>query len=72
MVHFDPIETQSQFEGQHGKEQSNIWVIRKQQRDEPEDDANIKVLGYYFIVNDAIYEAPSMANVLSTRMVGCA
>ena len=69
IVHHDPIESNAQFEGPQGKEQSNVWVIRKQQRDEPQDDGSVRVLGYYFILNDAIYEAPSMASILSTRMV---
>jgi hypothetical protein len=64
----DPIETQTQVDGLQGKEISNVWVIRKQQRDEPEDE-NVKVLGFYYIINDCIYEAPSIANILSTRMV---
>ena len=69
VVHHDPIETNTQFDGPKAKEQSNVWVIRKQRRDEPQDESSVRVLGYYFILNDAIYEAPSMASVLSTRMV---
>ena len=69
VVHFDPIESNTQVDGPQGKEVSNVWVIRKQQRDEPQNDVSIKVLGYYYILNDAIYEAPSLASVLTTRMV---
>lgn len=69
VVYYDPLESRTWFMGPQGEEQSNIWVIRKQQRDEPDQDDKIKVLGYYLIMNDAIYEAPSVASILTTRMV---
>lgn len=64
----DPVETNTQIDGPNGKEASNVWVIRKQQRDEPETE-NVNVLGFYFIMNDAIYEAPSVSSIMSTRIV---
>ena len=69
VVYYDPLESRTWFMGPQVEEQSNIWVIRKQQRDEPDRDDKIKVLGYYFIMNDAIYEAPSVASILTTRLV---
>ncbi len=68
IVLYDPIESNTRIDGPNGKEQANTWVIRKQQTDEP-GQKDTKVLGYYFIMNDAIYEAPSVASILSTRMV---
>jgi mediator of RNA polymerase II transcription subunit 6 len=68
VVLHDPFDTKAQVDGPNGKEQSNVWIVRKQHRDEPNDD-NVKVLGFYFIANDAIFEAPSMASILSTRLV---
>lgn len=64
----DPIESNTQIDGPNGKEVSNVWVIRKQLREDL-DDGSVKVLGFYFIMNDAIYEAPSVSSLMSTRIV---
>lgn len=68
VVQHDPLEEKVMVDGPNGRENSNVWVIRKQNR-ENEDDRSVTVLGYYYIVNDVIYQAPSVANVLNYRMV---
>jgi hypothetical protein len=56
------------FDGPNGPEKSTVWVIRKQNREGP-TDRDVTVLGYYYIVNDVIYQAPSVAGILNYRMV---
>ncbi|KAL2419786.1 Mediator of RNA polymerase II transcription subunit 6 [Exophiala dermatitidis] len=68
VVEHDPLEEKVLVDGPNGRENSNVWVIRKQNR-ENEDDSSVTVLGYYYIVNDVIYQAPSVANVLNYRML---
>ena len=48
---------------------ANVWVIRKQFRPVAGDDSSIEVLSYYYIANLVIYEAPTVAKVLSNRIV---
>jgi mediator of RNA polymerase II transcription subunit 6 len=50
---------------------TGVWVINKQHRRKrqgQEDEVN--VLGTYFLVNENIYMAPSVADVMSSRIVG--
>ncbi|EXJ87622.1 hypothetical protein A1O3_04583 [Capronia epimyces CBS 606.96] len=68
VVEHDPLEEKVMFDGPNGRENSSVWVIRKQNR-ENEDDSSVTVLGYYYIVNDVIYQAPSVASVLNYRML---
>ncbi|EXJ83744.1 hypothetical protein A1O1_07370 [Capronia coronata CBS 617.96] len=68
VVEHDPLEEKVMFDGPNGRENSNVWVIRKQNR-ESEDDSSVTVLGYYYIVNDVIYQAPSVASILNYRML---
>jgi mediator of RNA polymerase II transcription subunit 6 len=68
VVEHDPLEEKVMIDGPNGPEQSNVWVIRKQNR-EDETDNGVTVLGYYYIVNDVIYQAPSVASVFNYRMV---
>ncbi|KAL2426502.1 Mediator of RNA polymerase II transcription subunit 6 [Exophiala dermatitidis] len=68
VVQHDPLEEKVMVDGPNGRENSNVWVIRKQNR-ENEDDRSVTILGYYYIVNDVIYQAPSVANVLNYRML---
>ncbi|KAI1611933.1 MED6 mediator sub complex component-domain-containing protein [Exophiala viscosa] len=68
VVEHDPLEEKVMIDGPNGPEQSNVWVIRKQNRED--DTANgVTVLGYYYIVNDVIYQAPAVASVLTYRML---
>lgn len=51
---------------------SGIWVIRKQMRRKGsgrDDDDEVTVLGCYFLVGENIYMAPSIANVIGSRLV---
>ena len=68
VVEHDPLEKHVMVEGPNGPEPSNVWVIRKQDRQNERDDG-ITVLGYYYIVNSTIYQAPSVASVLNNRLV---
>lgn len=68
VIEHDPLEEKVFFETANGPENSNVWVIRKQNR-ENESDNGVTILGYYFIVNDVIYQAPSVASVLNYRLV---
>ena len=68
VVEHDPLEENVTLDGPNGPEKSNVWVIRKQNR-ETESDSGVTTLGYYYIVNDVIYQAPPVASVLNYRMV---
>jgi len=47
------------------------WVIRKQERriNYSDDRANIRVLATYFVVGISVYLAPSVTEVLTSRLV---
>jgi mediator of RNA polymerase II transcription subunit 6 len=68
VVEHDPLEQKATFDGPNGPENTNVWVIRKQNRHSDGDDG-VTVLGYYYIVNNVIYQAPSVASILNNRMV---
>lgn len=68
VVEYDPLESHAMADGPNGPEPSNVWVIRKQNRENERDDG-VTVLGYYYIVNNIIFQAPSVASVLSNRLV---
>lgn len=68
VIQHDPLEEKVLVDGPNGREQSNVWVIRKQHR-ENESDSGVTVLGYYYIVNDVIYQAPSVASIFNYRML---
>jgi len=52
-----------------GPQPSTIWVIRKHLRNSPEKD-DVTPLEYFYIINGAIYRAPSVASVMKNRLVG--
>lgn len=68
VVEHDPLEENVMQDGPNGPEKSNVWVIRKQNR-ENETDSSVTTLGYYYIVNDVIYQAPPVASIFNYRMV---
>ncbi|KEF60342.1 uncharacterized protein A1O9_01902 [Exophiala aquamarina CBS 119918] len=68
VVEHDPLESKVFIDGPNGREPSNVWVIRKQHR-ENDSDNGVTPLGYYYIVNDVIYQAPSIASVLNYRIL---
>jgi mediator of RNA polymerase II transcription subunit 6 len=70
VVEHDPLEEKATVEGPNGPENTNVWVIRKQNRENERDDS-VTVLGYYYIVNNVIYQAPSVASILNNRLVSC-
>ncbi|KIW70881.1 hypothetical protein PV04_03115 [Phialophora macrospora] len=68
VVEHDPLEEKATVEGPNGQENTNVWVIRKQNRENERDDS-VTVLGYYYIVNNVIYQAPSVASILNHRLL---
>ncbi|KAK4580174.1 Mediator of RNA polymerase II transcription subunit 6 [Recurvomyces mirabilis] len=55
---------------------SGVWVLRKQQRLEDQTGAtrdspypNTETRGTYYIVNESVYQAPSVADVVGNRML---
>jgi mediator of RNA polymerase II transcription subunit 6 len=66
VVH-DPIASKVRYKD--GK-LSNIWVIQKQaRRKRPGQEDEIMPLSMYYIVGDAIYQAPTIAKLIGNRMV---
>jgi len=63
VVH-DPMASQTFVDGQ----QNPIWIIRKQRRLETGPQGRIEILDYYYILDQAIYQAPRLDSILSYRM----
>ena len=64
MVAHDPSNNGQQ------QENSGVWVIRKQNRRKRNGyDDEVTVLSSYFVVGENIYMAPSVGNVIGSRMV---
>lgn len=54
----------------HMVENSGVWVIRKQNRRKRQgSDDDIVPISSYFVVGENIYMAPSVGNVLGSRLV---
>eukprot|EP01029_Cantina_marsupialis_P025020 TRINITY_DN6560_c0_g1_i1.p1 TRINITY_DN6560_c0_g1~~TRINITY_DN6560_c0_g1_i1.p1 ORF type:complete len:207 (+),score=33.34 TRINITY_DN6560_c0_g1_i1:101-721(+) len=51
-----------------GQEQSQMFVIQKHKR---ESKDVIKVLGFYYILNDQIFAAPDLESVFKARVATC-
>ena len=50
---------------------SGIWVIRKQDRRKGDGtNDNVTILGTYFIIGENVYQAPSVRDIISSKMVG--
>lgn len=72
VVAYDPLAMNVQIDGPNEKEFSNVWVIKKQDRAKRAgQEDQVTVLDFYYIVGDAIYRAPSVAKILTNRMVRC-
>ena len=71
VVAYDPLKMNVQIDSPTGgKEFSNVWVIKKQQRAKRAGQEDlVTVLAFYYIVGDAIYQAPSVAKVMANRLV---
>ena len=55
----------------HITENSGVWVIRKQNRRKRQGmDDDVIPISSYFVVGENIYMAPSVGNVLGSRVVG--
>ena len=53
-----------------GGDYSGIWVIRKQNRRKQQGyEDEVTVLSTYFLVGENVYMAPSVANVIGSRLV---
>ncbi|KAI9864622.1 MAG: Mediator of RNA polymerase II transcription subunit 6 [Trichoglossum hirsutum] len=65
MVAFEPSRAVGSQEGSE-----NVWVIRKQNRRKRQGlEDEITVLGSYFVINENIYMAPSVGNVVGSKML---
>lgn len=54
----------------HATENSGVWVIRKQNRRKRQGfDDDLVPISSYFVVGENIYMAPSVGNVLGSRLV---
>lgn len=68
VVDQDPMENEVFVDGPNGKERSMIWVIKKLDRKRPRS-SEIEVLGYYYIIDDTIYQAPDIFKILEYRLM---
>lgn len=75
VVAHDPLASNTLVEGPDGQVQSNIWAIRKQLREKggAEDENGrakdiVTPLMNYHIVNQAIYQSPSLLKILTNRL----
>ena len=71
VVAHDPLQSTAKIPTANGeKDWSNVWVIKKQDRRKRQGSQDeTTVLAYYYIVNNAIYMAPSISKVIGNRMV---
>lgn len=71
VVAHDPLASNTFVDGPDGQVQSNVWVIRKQERMKgtgPNGKDGITPLMNYHIVNQAIYQSPSLLKILTNRI----
>ena len=65
MVSHDPSINDTQ------PEHNGVWVISKQNRRKRQGmEDEVTPINSYFVVGENVYMAPSVANILSSRMVG--
>ena len=68
VVIYDPIASKTRYKN---GDFSNVWVIQKQVRKKRQgQEDEVTPLAMYYIVGDAIYQAPSVAKLIGNRMVG--
>jgi len=61
----------------HSEHPPDMWIIRKQRRNSPEDGTNkfyvvltiVIPLTYYFVVNENIYQSSDIYSIIASRMV---
>lgn len=64
MVTHDPSENDTK------REHNGIWVIRKQtRRKRPGNTDEITPISSYYVVGENIYMAPTLGNIIGSRMV---
>jgi mediator of RNA polymerase II transcription subunit 6 len=54
-----------QFDKEYRPVKGGVWVIRKQERTKD----SLETLGTYFIVGENVYQAPSVGDILGTRLL---
>ncbi|KAH8689575.1 putative RNA polymerase II transcription mediator complex subunit [Talaromyces proteolyticus] len=70
MVTYDPLQDAAQSDTEFAHPPSNIWVIRKQQRQKrPGMEDDVVVLSTYYIVGDSVYMAPSVSSIVGNRIL---
>ena len=70
-VHFVVVEEPQRLRPEQGGD-SGIWVLRKQDRRKGEGAKDvITVLGTYFIIGENVYQAPSVGDIIGSKLVGC-
>ncbi|KKY15740.1 putative rna polymerase ii transcription mediator complex subunit [Phaeomoniella chlamydospora] len=71
VVAYDPLKMSVQIPTPDGgSDWSNVWVIKKQNRSKRQGFSDeVTILAYYYMVNDAIFMAPSIARVVGNRML---
>ena len=70
MVAYEPTQNAQQANGSSGSEDTGVWVIRRQNRRKRQGaEDEITVLSSYFMMGENVYMAPSVGNVLGSRMV---
>ncbi|KAI9802786.1 MAG: Mediator of RNA polymerase II transcription subunit 6 [Piccolia ochrophora] len=70
MVAYEPAETAAKLSDGVSEGPSNMWIIRKQTRRKGHGVADdVKVLSSYFVIGENIYMAPSVGNVIASRML---
>ncbi|KAI9657962.1 MAG: Mediator of RNA polymerase II transcription subunit 6 [Bathelium mastoideum] len=50
-------------------EANDIWIIRKQDRKTGSFNAELEILGTYFIVNDNVFMASSLGDIINNRLL---
>lgn len=69
-VHFVVAQEPQRLRPEQGGD-SGIWIIRKQDRRKGEGTKDvITVLGTYFVIGENIYQAPSVGDIIGSKMVG--
>ncbi|KAI9813794.1 MAG: Mediator of RNA polymerase II transcription subunit 6 [Pycnora praestabilis] len=70
IVASEPSQVAQQNPGSAGAENTGVWVIRKQNRRKRQgNEDELTVQSSYFVVGENVYMAPSVGNVLGSRML---
>lgn len=70
VVDVDPLANKVLITGPNGQQEpSELWVIRKQELLERGNPNAVRILDYYYIYNNVIFQAPRVKSVLNYRML---